>query len=148
MSAASPEVLWLSLLLGVLLGLLFTVLDTVRLLLQPGRAVQLFLDLFFCFAACLTSFLLSLAVSAGYLRFFQAGSEILGFFSVYLSLTAAQRRLLHHLVRGARRLSLCLEARLNRVGKIFLQKNHSNRTANEKKREKVVNKAKKIEKST
>lgn len=148
MSGVFPGALALSLLLGVLLGALFTVLDAVRLLLRPGRAVVFLLDLSFCGVASAATFLLALAVSAGSLRFYQAGCEIIGFLSVYLSLTHAVRRLLPFFGRLHRRLSERLERLLKRVGKIFLRKNTASKGVRAKKHEFFVNKAKKSEKNT
>ena len=148
MNSVSPETLVLSLLLGVSLGLVFTVLECARLLLSLGRFATAVLDLLFCLLAAVTTFLLALTASRGNLRFFQAACEIIGFLCVDLSLTYAARRFLPRLVRAARRMSGRLRERLNRVGKIFLRKKRRSKAGHEKKRGFFGNKAKNNEKKT
>lgn len=135
MSAIAPEAIVLCLLLGVLLGLVFTLFEFVRLLFSPGRVLTALFDVLFCLFAALVSFLLALAVAKGNMRFFQAACEIIGFLSVYLSLTYAVRRVLPRLVRRTKRLSKCIAGRVEHVGKIFLRKKRPTKAESEKKRE-------------
>lgn len=148
MSIISPDALLLCLLLGALLGIVFTVLESARILFSLGRLAAAVLDLLFCLLAAVLTFLLALAVAKGNLRFFQAACEIIGFLSVYLSLTHAVRRLLPRLVRAVRRVSSRLRGRLKRVGKIILRKKQPTKAECEKKRGFFGNKAKKNEKKT
>lgn len=148
MSSVAPEAIVLSLLLGVLLGLLFAVLEAARIVFSLGRLATAVLDLLFAVLAAVTTFLLALAVSKGNLRFFQAACEIIGFLCVDLSLTHAVRRLLPRLAAWLRRMSAGMRRRLKRVGKIILRKKLPSKEEYEKKRGFFGNKAKKNEKKT
>lgn len=148
MNSVSPEAIVLSLLLGVLLGAVFTALESARILLSLGRITTAALDVLFCLLAAVTTFVLALAVSKGNLRFYQAACEIIGFLCVDLSLTHAVRRFLPRLVRAVRRVSGRLRERLNRVGKIILRKKRRSKAEPKKKRGFFGNKAKKNEKKT
>ena len=119
MSGVAPEAIALSLVLGVLLGLVFAAVEAVRALFSFGRIATAALDLLFALLAALSTFVLALAVARGSLRFFQAACEIIGFLCVELSLTHAVRRLLPRLVARLRRVSQRAGRRLKRVGKNF-----------------------------
>ncbi len=148
MSGVAPEAIVLSLLLGALIGLLFAVLEALRILLSLGRVATAALDLILALLAALSTFILALAVSKGNLRFFQAACEIIGFLCVDLSLTHAVRRLLPRLAARLRRVSCRVRSGLKRVGKIFLRKKHPSPAESEKRRGFFGNKAKKNEKKT
>lgn len=148
MNSVSPEAIVLSLLLGALLGAVFTALESARILLSLGRIATAALDVLFCLLASVTTFVLALAVSKGNLRFYQAACEIIGFLCVDLSLTHAVRRFLPRLVRAVRRVSGRLRERMNLVGKIILRKKRRSKAEPKKKRGFFGNKAKKNEKKT
>lgn len=101
MNMPAPQVLFYALLLGALLGAMFTVLEAVRLLLTFGKTVTFFLDAFFCVLAWTASFLLALADTGGVLRLYQVVLEAVGFAAVYLTLTQAVKSLLPRLLRFA-----------------------------------------------
>lgn len=103
MISAAPEALLWSLLLGAGLGLLFTALEIIRIVLSLGRVMTFLLDVLFCAVSAGTTFILALAVSAGNLRFYQLGCEILGFACVFLTLTYAVRRFLPGLIQRLER---------------------------------------------
>ena len=128
MSGVAPEAIALSLLLGVLLGLVFAAVEALRVLLSLGRIATAALDLLFALLAAVSTFILALAVAKGSLRFFQAACEIIGFLCVELS-----QRLCRWLIR---------------VGIFFLRKKHPSKAESEKKRGFFGNKAKKNEKKT
>ena len=148
MSGVAPEAIALSLVLGVLLGLVLAAVEAVRALFSLGRIATAALDLLFALLAALSTFVLALAVARGSLRFFQAACEIIGFLCGELSLTHARRRLLPRLVAQLRRVSQRAGRRLKQVGKIFLRKKHPSKPESEKKRRFFGNKAKKNEKKT
>ena len=148
MSGVAPEAIVLSLLLGVLLGLVFAAVEALRALLSLGRIATAVLDLLFALLAAVSTFILALAAAKGSLRFFQAACEIVGFLCVDLSLTHAVRRLLPRLAARLRRLSQRLCRRRKQVGKIFLRKKHPSKAESEKKRRFFGNKAKKNEKKS
>ena len=79
MNSVSPEAIVLSLLLGALLGAVFTAIESARILLSLGRIATAALDVLFCLLAAVTTFVLALAVSKGNLRFYQVACEIIGF---------------------------------------------------------------------
>ena len=70
MSGVAPEAIALSLVLGVLLGLVFAAVEAVRALFSLGRIATAALDLLFALLAALSTFVLALAVARGSLRFF------------------------------------------------------------------------------
>ena len=109
MSSVQPLALLYSFLLGAGLGLLFAVLEVLRILLQPGRILRFLVDLLFCLLAALTSFVLALAVANGTMRFFQAGGELLGFVCVQLTVTWAVRRFLPRVRLSAQRITKRVE---------------------------------------
>ena len=71
MSGIPAETLLLCLVCGVLLGLVFAVLEFLRLLFSLGKIAAAVIDVLFCLFSAVVTFLLSLAVSAGHARFFQ-----------------------------------------------------------------------------
>lgn len=148
MSGVAPEAIVLSLLLGVLLGLLFAVLEMVRGLLALRRIATAVLDLLFALLAAVSTFILALAVSKGNLRFFQAACEIIGFLCVDLSVTHAVRRLVPWFAVRVRRVSRRVCSGQKRVGKIFLRKKLPYPAQGKKRRGFFGNKAKKNEKKT
>ena len=70
MSGVAPEAIVLSLLLGVLLGLVFAAVEALRALLSLGRIATAVLDLLFALLAAVSTFILALAAAKGSLRFF------------------------------------------------------------------------------
>lgn len=148
MSSISPEAILLCLLLGAILGLLFTGLEALRILLSLGRIATAVLDILFCVVTAVLSFILALAVSRGSLRFFQAACEIIGFLCVNLSLTHGVRCILPRFVRWARRVSKQVRRRANAVGKNILRKKAASKTDGEKKRRFFRKSMKKNEKKT
>lgn len=68
MSGIPAETLLLCLVCGVLLGLVFAVLEFLRLLFSLGKIAAAVTDVLFCLFAAVVTFLLSLAVSAGHAR--------------------------------------------------------------------------------
>ena len=99
MSGVSAEVLLLCLVCGVLSGLLFAAFELLRVLFSLGRILTAALDLLFCFLTAVATFLLSLAVSAGYLRFFQIACEAVGFLCVQVTVTHGICRFLPRIKR-------------------------------------------------
>lgn len=67
---------------GIALGLLYVAVALLRALLSAGRVLTAVLDVLFCAVSGLVVFLCALAVGGGRLRFFQAGLQLLGGWSV------------------------------------------------------------------
>ena len=87
MSGIPAETLLLCLVCGVLLGVVFAVLEFLRLLFSLGKIAAAVTDVLFCLFAAVVTFLLSLAVSAGHARFFQIACEVIGFLCVQVTVT-------------------------------------------------------------
>ena len=79
MSGVAPEAIVLSLLLGVLLGLVFAAVEALRALLSLGRIATAVLDLLFALLAAVSTFILALAAAKGSLRFFRQRARSSGF---------------------------------------------------------------------
>ena len=69
MSGIAPEVLLYAMLLGVVLGAVFTGFEVLRTVLAFGKVLTFLLDIAFCVTAAAASFILALAVADGTLRF-------------------------------------------------------------------------------
>lgn len=148
MNSISAQALLLCLLLGAALGLLFTVIEALRILFSLGRISTAVLDILFCVVTSASSFVLALAAAKGSLRFFQAACEIIGFLAVDLSLTHSMRCVLPRFVRRGRRVSDRLWKRMEAVGKNILRKKRASKTEGEKKRGFFGKSPKKNEKKT
>lgn len=148
MNSVAPEVLLYSLLLGAGLGLLFTALEMLRILLALGRIITFLTDVFFCTVSAGVSFILALSVSGGSMRFYQLGSEILGFACVYLTLTYAVRRFLPRLIRLFERIGEKVRRRTDTVVKKILRKKTERKLVRRKKRGFFNLRSKKNEKKT
>lgn len=144
MSTIPAETLLLCLVCGVLLGLVFSVLELLRLLFSLGKIAAAVIDVLFCLLAAVVTFLLSLAVSAGHARFFQIACEAIGFLCVQVTVT-----------HGICRFLTYAEHRLHRFkSRIFAkyaqrrQKKVEALPKSGKKRGSFLNKSKKSEKKT
>lgn len=142
------EALLLCLLLGVFSGILFSVMETLRILFSLGRIATAILDILFCILVAAATFILALAVSGGNLRFFQAACEIIGFLCVNLTLTDGIRFFLPRFIQRIRRKSKSVHRRMVAVEKIFLRKKASRKPDCEKKRRFFAIFSKKNEKKT
>lgn len=98
-----PAVLLYSLWLGAGLGFLFLVFEVLRLVLTFGKCMTALWDILFCLLAAAGTFLLALAAASGRLRFYQAGCEILGFWTVHTALTGPVSRGLKKQIRRRKR---------------------------------------------
>ena len=87
MSGIPAETLLLCLVCGVLLGLVFAVLEFLRLLFSLGKIAAAVIDVLFCLFAAVVTFLVSLAVSVGPARFFQIACEVIGCLCVQVTVT-------------------------------------------------------------
>lgn len=144
MSGIPAETLLLCLVCGVFLGLVFAVLEFLRLLFSLGKIAAAVIDVLFCLFAAVVTFLLSLAVSAGHARFFQIACEVIGFLCVQVTVTHG----ICHFLPYA-------ERRLHRFKSQFFSKYEQRRRKkveallkSGKKRKSFLNKSKKSEKRT
>ena len=144
MSGIPAETLLLCLVCGVLLGLVFAVLEFLRLLFSLGKIAAAVTDVLFCLFAAVATFLLSLAVSVGHVRFFQIACEVIGFLCVQVTVTHG----ICHFLPYA-------ERRLHRFKSQFFSKYEQGRRKkveallkSGKKRKSFLNKSKKSEKRT
>ena len=87
MSGIPAETLLLCLVCGVFLGVVFAVLEFLRLLFSLGKIAAAVTDVLFCLFTAVVTFLLSLAVSVGHARFFQIACEVIGFLCVQVTVT-------------------------------------------------------------
>ena len=113
--AEQTEIFFYSLGFGFLLGILYDVFRTLRLIISRSNGFVLFMDLLY-FAVCsLLMFCFMLATDSGRIRIYAIAGEILGWLIYYFSFGAVAIRISNAFVGAFRRLIYTVFRRLKAV---------------------------------
>lgn len=91
---------------GLIIGILYDLVRTIRLIITPSKIVLYITDFLFILFAALATFLFCLTVTNGEVRWYILFGEIIGFFVYYFTFGVLAVRLTARIVRFVRKLFL------------------------------------------
>lgn len=120
--AGQTRIFLYSLGFGFLLGILYDVFRTLRLIISRSKGFAFFADLLYFALCAFLNFCYIMAVDSGKVRLYVALGESLGWLVYYFSLGAISIKLTNAVVRFFRRIFSAVSARIKRIWSFVFKK--------------------------